>query len=118
MESSFIKRKWDSFNTPGKGLLIAGIAAAMLIFVWIIANYAFPERMHKYPISLVRLKNTFSFAFLGGRPEFYYLNVEKNGKDYRVKKGDAFDISYRDEFVVKEIATDVFSGRGVRIWIR
>ncbi|MGZ3579380.1 MAG: tetratricopeptide repeat protein [Syntrophales bacterium] len=115
MESSFIKRKWDSFKRPGKGLLIAGIAAAVLVLAWIIVNYAFPERMHKYPISLARLKNTFSFVFLGGRPEFYYLDVEKNGKDYRLKKGDTFDISYRDEFVVKEIATDVFSGRGVTV---
>ncbi|MGZ6249820.1 MAG: hypothetical protein ACXWMC_09430, partial [Syntrophales bacterium] len=101
MESSFIKRKWDSFKRPGKGLLIAGIAAAVLVLAWIIVNYAFPERMHKYPISPARLKNTFSFVFLGGRPEFYYLDVEKNGKDYRLKKGDTFDISYRDEFVVK-----------------
>ena len=86
-------------------------------FVWIIANYAFPERMHKYPVSLMRLKNTFSFVFLGGKPGFYYLDVEKNGKDYRLRKGDVFDISYRDEFVVKEIATDVFSGRGVTVHV-
>ncbi len=120
MEPNFIRRKWGNLKTPGKGLLIAGIAgsaAAMLVFVWIIANFAFPKRIHKYPVSLVRLKNTISFVFLGGRPEFYYLDVEKNGKDYRLKTGDVFDISYRDEFVVKEIATDIFSGRGVTVHV-
>ena len=120
MESNFIRRKWESLKRSGKGLLIAGIAgflAAMLVLAWIIANYAFPERMHKHPVGLVRLKNTFSFVFLGHKPEFYYLDMEKNGKDFRLKKGDVFDISYRDEFVAKEIATDVFSGRGVTVHV-
>ena len=112
MESSFIRRKWESLKRPGKCLLIAGFSAAMLVLVWIIANHVFPERMHEYPVGLVRLKNTFSFVFFGRKPEFYYLDVEKNGKDYRLKKGDVFDISYRDEFVVKEIATDVFPVAG------
>jgi len=77
----------------------------------------FLRGMHNYPVSFMRLKNTFSFVFLGGKPGFYYLDVEKNGKDYRLRKGDAFDVSYRDEFVVKEIATDVFSGRGVTVHV-
>jgi tetratricopeptide (TPR) repeat protein len=117
MESNFIRRKWVSLKRPGKGLLIAGFLAAILVLAWIIANYAFPEKMHKYPVSLVRLKNTFSFVFFGHKPDFYYLDMEKNGKDYRLKRGDVFDISYRDEFVVKEIATDVFSGRGVTVHV-
>jgi tetratricopeptide (TPR) repeat protein len=120
MGSSFIRRKWEGLNRPGRGLFIAIIAAfvaAMLILAWIIATYAFPEKMHKYPLSLLRLKNTFSFVLLGGKPQFYYLDVEKNGKDYRLKKGDVLDISYRDEFVVKDITTDVFSGRGVTVHV-
>ena len=120
MGSSFIRRKWEGLNRPGRGLFIAIIAAlvsAMLILAWIIATYAFPEKMHKYPLSLVRLKNTFSFVLLGGKPQFYYLDVEKNGKDYRLKKGDVLDISYRDEFVVKDITTDVFFGRGVTVHV-
>jgi len=120
MGFSFIRRKWEGLNRPGRGLFIAIIAAlvaAMLILAWIIATYAFPEKMHKYPLSLVRLKNTFSFVLLGGKPQFYYLDVEKNGKDYRLKKGDVLDISYRDEFVVKDITTDVFFGRGVTVHV-
>jgi tetratricopeptide (TPR) repeat protein len=120
MESNFIRKKWKNLKRPGKGLRIAGIAVsatAAVILFWIIANFAFPERMHKYPVSLMRLENTFSFVFLGAKPEFYYMDVEKNGKDYILKKGDVFDISYRDEFVVKEIATDVFSGRGVTVHV-
>jgi len=120
MESSFIRKKWEELKRPGRRLLIAGIAgfmATVLVLAWIIANYAFPEKMHKYPASLVRLKNTFSFVFLGGKPQFYYMDVEKNGTDYRLKKGDVLDISYRDEFVVKDIATDVFSGRGLTVHV-
>jgi tetratricopeptide (TPR) repeat protein len=120
MESNPIKRKLENLRRPGRGLRIAGVAGcavAVIILLWIIADYAFPEKMHNYPVSFTRLKNTFSFVFLGGKPGFYYLDVEKNGKDYRLKKGDAFDVSYRDEFVVKEIATDVFSGRGVTVHV-
>ena len=96
---------------------IAGFVAAMLVLGWIIATYVFPEKMNEYPLSPVRLKNTFSFVFLGGKPQFYYMDVEKNGKDYRLKKGGVLDISYRDEFVVKDIATDVSSSRGVTVQV-
>jgi tetratricopeptide (TPR) repeat protein len=120
MEFNPIKRKRENIGRPGRGLriaAIAGCAVVVVILLWIIADYAFPERMHNYPVSFMRLKNTFSFVFLGGKPGFYYLDVEKNGKDYRLRKSDAFDVSYRDEFVVKEIATDVFSGRGVTVHV-
>ncbi|HET6461840.1 MAG TPA: tetratricopeptide repeat protein [Syntrophales bacterium] len=120
MESSFRRRKPEEPKRPGRRLLIAGIAGlvvTVLVLAWIIANYAFPGKMYKYPASLVRLKNTFSFVFLGHKPEFYYMDVEKNGTDYRLKKGDALDVSYRDEFVVKDVATDVLSGGGVTVHV-
>ena len=59
-----------------------------------------------------RIQNTFSFIVLDRKPHFYSLVLEKNGKDYRLTSSDIFEVSYRDEFVIKEISTDVLFGGG------
>ena len=64
---------------------------------------------------LIRIRNTFSFYALGQKPHFYALLLEKNGKDYLLTSQDSFEVSYRDEFVIKEISTDVLSGSGVTV---
>ncbi|MFZ4440401.1 MAG: tetratricopeptide repeat protein [Syntrophales bacterium] len=62
-----------------------------------------------------RIQNTFSFVVLDRKPHFYSLLLEKNGKDYRLTSNDIFEVSYRDEFVVKEISTDVLFGGGIAV---
>ena len=64
---------------------------------------------------LIRVRNTFSFVVLRQKPHFYALILEKNGKDYRLTSQDFFEVSYRDEFVIKDIATDVLFGGGVTV---
>ena len=66
-------------------------------------------------MGLLRIRNTFSFFVLGQKPHFYALIVEKNGKDYRLTSRDFFEVSYRDEFVIKEVSTDVLFGGGVTV---
>jgi hypothetical protein len=105
-------KKWASLDTQGRFIVIAGSIVAIVI-IFIIAGYLFGGKNHNYLGSIVRIKNTFSFVFLKQPPVFYYLDIEKNGKDYRLKKGDTFDVSYRDEFVVKDISTDVLWGRSI-----
>ena len=62
-----------------------------------------------------RVQNTFSFIVLDRKPHFYALVLEKNGKDYRLTSGDIFEVSYRDEFVIKEVSTDVLFGGAIAV---
>ena len=62
-----------------------------------------------------RIKGAVLFYVFSQSPDFYFLAVEKNGNDYILKKGDLFEVSYRDEFVVKKVSTDVLSGEGVSV---
>src|SRR5690606_22942015 len=48
-------------------------------------------------------------------PHFYSLVLEKNGKDYRLTPYDTLDVSYRDEFIVKDVSTDVLFGGGIAV---
>jgi hypothetical protein len=64
---------------------------------------------------VLKVKNLFSFTVFGNKPEFYYLDVEKNGKDYRLTVDDVFEISYRDEFAIKSISTGSLFGRGISV---
>ena len=60
-----------------------------------------------------RVVGTVAFLFLGQAPHFYHLDMEKNGQDLRLWPGDALELSYRDEFVIKAISSDDILGRGI-----
>lgn len=87
-------------------LLTAAILAAVLLY---------PKEMRGIAEGWNRIRNTFSFIVLDRKPHFYSLLLEKNGKDYRLTAGDIFEVSYRDEFVVKAVSTDVLFGGGVAV---
>jgi len=61
---------------------------------------------------LSRMKATILVTFGGDTPQTYYIDIEKNGKDYKLKQGDRFEVSYRDEFVIKHVSTDSPFNRG------
>src|SRR5512137_13043 len=44
-------------------------------------------------------------------PSLEYLEMEMNGKELKLTPADTFEVSYRDEFVIKKVHTDsLFSG--------
>ena len=61
-----------------------------------------------------RTKDTVS-TLLGGKPRFYHLVVEKNGADESLTEENVFVLTYRDEFVIKEVSTSSPFGRGVTV---
>lgn len=91
------------------------IVAVLLTIGAATAGFLYPERVQGIAASLARVRNTFSFIVLGQKPHFYTLMLEKNGKDYALTAGDVFEVSYRDEFVIKNAVTDVLFGGGVAV---
>jgi tetratricopeptide (TPR) repeat protein len=98
-----------------KGLnknIIAGAAIAA-VSILVLASLIFwrPRFFSAGIFYAQRAKNTFSYYILQNKPHFYYLQMEKNGKDIQVGADDPFEISYRDEFVIKAVVSDDLSGK-------
>ncbi|MBM4314886.1 MAG: hypothetical protein FJ122_13365, partial [Deltaproteobacteria bacterium] len=89
--------------------------AAILVGGALTAGFLYLKDLQGLYLGLLRIRNTFSFFVLGQKPHFYALIIEKNGKDYRLTSRDFFEVSYRDEFVIKEAVTDVLYGGGVTV---
>ncbi|MEA1936447.1 MAG: tetratricopeptide repeat protein [Thermodesulfobacteriota bacterium] len=81
----------------------------------VVFDHFYREKINGCFFQVSKVKNIFLSTVLGDEPEFYYLDIEKNGKDYRLTKDDVFEISYRDEFVVKSISSDSLFGRGITV---
>lgn len=95
--------------------MTAGIIALLLALAAgvIVTNHFFSQKKEGSASLFIRIKGAVSFLLFGNKPEFYFIDMEKNGKDYRLTSRDAFDVTYRDEFVIKDISTDVIFGKGV-----
>lgn len=97
-----------------KTFIVIGIAAASLASLvagFVIVYYMLAGSAKGAPGVLSRVGNTLAYAVMGAKPHFYYLVGEKNGQEFRLLPGDAFEVTYRDEFVFKEISTDAFGSR-------
>jgi tetratricopeptide (TPR) repeat protein len=107
-----VKRK---LKLPGRRT-VARILIAILIILLGAGVYMFFSRTSgKAPFFATRAMNTFSFLVLGRNPHFYYILMEKNGKDYPLTAKDTFELTYRDEFVVKSIISDDLLEKGIAV---
>lgn len=100
---------------PGRRTIVLVLAAIFIILLGAGGYALFARTSAKTPFFATRAVNAFSFFALGRNPHFYYLLVEKNGKDYQLTAQDTFDLSYRDEFVIKGIASDDLLEKGVAV---
>src|SRR3989339_69852 len=104
------KRVKVKISRTGVFILIASLLAAFCIAA---AGYLLPEKARTVSAALVRTKNALSFLVFSGTPHFYSLVVEKNGEDHILSTETVFEVSSRDQFIVKKIETDVLSGKGI-----
>jgi len=100
-----------------KKILAAVTSGFLLTALLLVAAVWFLGRPGTYFTNLQRIKNAVSFYVLSSKPVFYSLVVEKNGNDSILTEREFFEVSYRDQFVVKKVETDVLSGRGITVRI-
>ncbi len=103
-----------------KGRKSTGVRIVLLILVILVilaaaVFFLYPGNLRAIAGGWNRIQNTFSFIVLDQKPHFYSLVLEKNGKDYRLTASDVFEVSYRDEFVIKEVSTDVLFGGAIAV---
>ena len=87
------------------------IAAISVVLIFALLFLFYPQFSRSISFHVSRIKNTFSHYVLKEKPHFYYLEMEKNGKDIRVSKDLPLEITYRDEFVVKSVVSDDLTGK-------
>ena len=87
------------------------IALVFVILISVLLFFFYPQFFRSLAFQASRVKNTFSYYILQDKPHFYYLEMEKNGKDIRVGKNEALEVTYRDEFVVKSVVSDDLTGK-------
>lgn len=101
-----------------KTYIIVGIVAASLVSLaagFVIVYYMVSGNSKGTAGGFSRVTNTLAFAIFGAKPHFYYLEGEKNGKEFRLLPGETFGVTYRDEFVFKQISTDAFGSRRISL---
>jgi len=94
----------------------AGLGAVAILagIIWGLAAI-FPKNMPPVSSGWQRVKNFTSFTVLGKQPQLYYLDIEKNGKVYRITPRDHFEVTYKDEFIITGVASDDLRGKGITV---
>ncbi|HNZ65676.1 MAG TPA: hypothetical protein PKJ10_07555, partial [Smithella sp.] len=90
-----------------KTAIVLAVISVILLIAFLLSRNVFSS----FALQASRIKNTFAHYALKEKPQFYYLELEKNGKDIRVGRNNGLEITYRDEFVVKSVVSDDLSGR-------
>lgn len=102
---------------PSKGKKNRAAIAALFLFAVLLivaVGWSLGRSGSSFP-RLQRIKNAVSFYVFSGKPVFYSLLVEKNGNDCILTGKEPFEVSCRDQFVVKAVETDVLSSRGISV---
>jgi len=90
-----------------KNKIMAAAIITAVIIIFIVALFLFmPRASGSLAFGMTRIKNAFSYYILNARPHFYYLEMEKNGKELRLSSAAALEVTYRDEFVVRSVVSD------------
>jgi hypothetical protein len=103
---------------PPLGRRIALIAAGILVLGILAAgglSLALSRTGAASPLE--RLGGVFSFYLLGQPPRVYGLEGEKNGSFFTIRPGDALEVTYRDEFILRGVASDSLTGSGMDVRI-
>ena len=93
---------------------LAGLLVVLTGLVWGLAT-VFPQRFNSLSTGWTRAKNFIAFTILGKQPQFYHLDIEKNGKVYRLTPREFFEITYKDEFIITGVTSDDLRGKGITV---
>lgn len=77
--------------------------------------YVAPGKTALLSFFMKRVQGSLAYHVLGRAPRVYALTAEKNGRDFLISDKDLFDVTSRDEFVIKDVTSDVFSSDGFAI---
>ncbi|HRS29558.1 MAG TPA: hypothetical protein P5255_14980, partial [Phycisphaerae bacterium] len=93
---------WNARRRYGRVLLAAAMAAVLGVGgLWL--GFIAGDPRHSPVFGLERIANALSFYLLGRPPHVYGLIGEKNGRVVRLAPSETFPVTFRDEFVFREV---------------
>jgi tetratricopeptide (TPR) repeat protein len=98
------KRVWVSVG------VVLVVLAGFLVF-----PYVAPGKAALLSFFMQRIQSALAYRLLDQAPRVYALTAEKNGRDFMISESVLFDVTSRDEFVIKDVTSDVFSGEGFAV---
>lgn len=72
-----------------------------------------PAVLSQLSNAAMRVRGTASYLIMHTTPGWYYVDGERNGMEFRLYRGESFQLTYRDEFVLRSASTDVPFDRGI-----
>jgi len=94
------------------------IAAGVVLTVlagFINLPHVAPGKASGVSFILKRIQGALAYRMLDRTPHVYALVAEKNGQDLLISETAPFDVTSRDEFVIKDVTSDVLSGEGFAV---
>lgn len=77
--------------------------------------YVAPGKADLLSFIMKRIQGSLAYYVMDRTPRVYELTAEKNGQDLLISDRELFDVTSRDEFVIKDVASDVLSGEGFAV---
>ncbi|NTW76559.1 MAG: tetratricopeptide repeat protein, partial [Syntrophaceae bacterium] len=114
MEEDNDNRQSDNALILHKKWIIPSAVTGIIVVLALLFFFR-PHALGTITFNAVRIKNTISYYVFHSRIHFYYLEMEKNGKNIRVHVNESLEITYRDEFVVKSAITDDMKGTNITV---
>ena len=84
------KVKIKKISSVDKTKVLRWVVALLVAVIFIGAVLLFIPRTKTGLDGLVRIKNTIAYLLFSQTPHFYYLGVERNGKEERLTDRDIF----------------------------
>ena len=78
-------------------------------------SYIAPAKTAGLSFTLKRIRGSLAYYVLDRTPRVYALTAEKNGQDFLISETGPFEVTSRDEFVIKDITSDALSPKRFRI---
>ena len=94
--------------------VVAGVVLIVLAGFFALP-YVSPGKAAPLSFAMKRIQGSLAYYILDRTPRVYALTAEKNGQDFLISDKDLFDVTSRDEFVVKDVTSDVLSGEGFAV---
>lgn len=90
--------------------------AVLVVMAGLVAlSYIAPGKTAVLSFAGKRIQGALAHYVLDRPPRVYALTAEKNGQDFLISGDTPFEVTSRDEFVIKDITSDALSGKGFSV---
>jgi tetratricopeptide (TPR) repeat protein len=96
--------------------ILRAIGVVLVVFTAFAAfPHMFPKKAEQLSYIMKRVHGALTYRLSDRSPQVYAIMVEKNGSDVQIPCQGPFDVTSRDEFVIRDVASDALSGEGFTV---